>query len=112
MKYVETLLEKFGLKGCKLVSTPLIANEKLKKKDGSEPADASLYKSIVSSLLYLTAPRLDLMFSASLLYRFMQNPSKIHMSAKRVLRYMQGTLDYGKYEMRKSTILIGFCDSD
>ncbi|KAM1485555.1 hypothetical protein TB1_036396 [Malus domestica] len=113
-KYAETLLEKFGLKGCKPVSTPLIANEKLKKEDGSEPADASLYKSIVGSLLYLTATRLDLMFSASLLSRFMQNPSKIHMgTAKRVLRYVQGTLDYGiKYEMGKSSILIGFCDSD
>ncbi|CAN6545947.1 unnamed protein product [Malus baccata var. baccata] len=113
-KYAETLLEKFGLKGCKPVSTPLIANEKLKKEDGSELADASLYKSIVGSLLYLTATRPDLMFSASLLSRFMQNPSKIHMgTAKRVLRYVQGTLDYGiKYEMGKSSILIGFCDSD
>ncbi|KAM1775099.1 hypothetical protein ACFX12_044389 [Malus domestica] len=113
-KYAKTLLEKFGLKGCKPVSTPLIANEKLKKKDGSEPADVSLYKSIVGSLLYLTATRPDLMFSASLLSRFMQNPSKIHMgTAKRVLRYVQGTLNYRiKYEMGKSSILIGFCDSD
>ncbi|KAM2490175.1 hypothetical protein PS1_047078 [Malus domestica] len=46
-KYAETLLGRFGLKGCKLVSTPLIANEKLKKDDGSEPVDANLYKSIV-----------------------------------------------------------------
>ncbi|XP_050117636.1 uncharacterized mitochondrial protein AtMg00810-like [Malus sylvestris] len=59
-KYAETLLEKFGLKGCKPVSTPLIANEKLKKDDGSEPADASLYKSLVGSLLYLTATRSNL----------------------------------------------------
>nr|XP_017185287.2 uncharacterized protein LOC108172348 [Malus domestica] len=113
-KYAETLLERFGLKGCKPVSTPLIANEKLKKDDGGEPADANLFKSIVGNLLYLTATRPDLMFSANLLSRFMQNPSKIHMGkAKRVLRYVQGTLDYGiKYEMGKSTILIGFCDSD
>ncbi|KAM1113907.1 hypothetical protein ACFX15_045874 [Malus domestica] len=84
-KYAETLLGRFGLKGCKLVSTPLIANEKLKKDDGT-----------------------------SLLSRFMQNPSKIHIgTTKRVLRYVQGTLDYSiKYEMGKSTILIGFCDSD
>ena len=70
-KYVETLLEKFVLKGCKPVSTPLIANEKLKKDVGSESADASLYKSIVGNLLYLTTTRPDLMFSASLLSRFM-----------------------------------------
>ena len=76
--------------------------------------DASLYKSIVGSLLYLTAIRPDLMFSASLLSRFIQNPSKIHTGiAKRVLRYVQRTLYYGiKYEIGKSTILIGFYDSD
>ncbi|XP_068331662.1 secreted RxLR effector protein 161-like [Pyrus communis] len=92
----------------------LIANKKLKKDNGSEPVDVSLYKSIVGSLSYLTATRPDLMFSTSLLSRFMQNPSKIHMgTTKRVLRYMQGTLDYGiKYEMGTSTILTGFCDSD
>ena len=108
------MLEKFGLKGCKPVSTPLIANENLKKDYESEHTDASLYKSIVGNLLYLTATRPDLMFSASLLFRFMQNLSKIHMgTAKRVLRYVQGTLDYGiKYEMGKSSILIGFYDSD
>ncbi|XP_068328211.1 secreted RxLR effector protein 161-like [Pyrus communis] len=34
-------------------------------------------------------------------------------TTRRFLRYGQGTLDYGiKYEMGKSTILIGFCDSD
>ncbi|XP_028965011.1 uncharacterized mitochondrial protein AtMg00810-like [Malus domestica] len=88
-KYAETLLEKFGLKGSKLVFTPLIANEKLKNDDGSEYMDAILYKSIVGCLLYLTATRTNLMFSVSLLSRFMQNPSKIHMgTAKRVLRYV------------------------
>ncbi|KAM1294329.1 hypothetical protein ACFX13_014692 [Malus domestica] len=113
-KYDETLFERFGLKGCKPVSTPLIVNKKLKKDDGSEPADVSLYKSIVGSLLYLTVTRPDLMFLASLLSRFMQNLSKIHIgTVKRVLRYVQGTLDYGiKYEMGKSTILIRFCDND
>ena len=54
MKYAQTLLDKFGLKGCKQVSTPLIANEKLKNEGGSEPMDASLYRKIVGSLLYLT----------------------------------------------------------
>ena len=106
--------KKFGLKGCKPISTPLIANEKLKKDDESEDVDSNFYRNIVGSLLYPIATRSDLMYSASLLSRFIHNPSKIHMgTAKRVLRYMEGTLDNGiKYEMGKSTILIGFCDSD
>ncbi|XP_068318271.1 secreted RxLR effector protein 161-like [Pyrus communis] len=82
--------------------------------DGSEPADESLYRKMVGSLLYLTATRPDIMYAASLLSRFMHNPTRIHMgTAKRVLRYISGTLDYGiKYEKGEEAILVGFCDSD
>ncbi|CAL8993722.1 unnamed protein product, partial [Prunus brigantina] len=56
----------------------------------------------------------DIMFSASLLARFMHSPSKKHYgAAKRVLRYIQGTIDYGiEYAVGKSALLIGYCDSD
>ncbi|VVA41300.1 PREDICTED: Retrovirus-related Pol poly from transposon, partial [Prunus dulcis] len=62
-KYALTLLDKFGLKQCKPVSTPLVATEKLCKDDGSDPADESEYRQIVGSLLYLTATRPDIMFA-------------------------------------------------
>ncbi|CAL2226911.1 unnamed protein product [Prunus armeniaca] len=113
-KYAKTLLEKFRLKDCKSVCTPLVATDKLQREDGSEATDESLYKKMVGSLLYLTATRPDIMFSASLLARFMHNPSKKHYgAAKRVLRYIQGTIDYGiEYVAGKSALLIGYCDSD
>ncbi|CAL9012442.1 unnamed protein product [Prunus brigantina] len=108
------LLHKFGLKDCKSVSTPLVSTDKLQREDGSEATDESLYRKIVGSLLYLTATRPDIMFSASLLARFMHNPSKMHYgAAKRVLRYIQGTIDYGiEYVTGKSALLVGYCDSD
>ncbi|CAL8092095.1 unnamed protein product [Prunus armeniaca] len=113
-KYAKTLLDKFGFKDCKAVATPLAINEKLSKEDGSEQADEGVYKQIVGSLLYLTATRLDIMFAASLLARFMHGPTRKHMgTAKRVLRYIQGTFDYGiVYEKGKEARLIGYCDSD
>ncbi|BBG96386.1 transposable element gene [Prunus dulcis] len=54
------------------------------------------------------------MFAASLLARFMHNPTKKHMgTAKRVLRYVQGTINYGiAYDKGKGAVLIGYCDSD
>ena len=54
------------------------------------------------------------MFAASLLSRFMNDPSHIHLGAtKRMLRYIQGTLDCEiKYENNVETNLFGFCDSD
>ncbi|BBG98715.1 HXXXD-type acyl-transferase family protein, partial [Prunus dulcis] len=113
-KYAKTLLDKFGLKDCKSVATPLAVNEKLSKVDGSELADETLYRQMVGSLLYLTATRPDIMFAASLLARFMHNPTKKHMgTAKRVLRYVQGTINYGiAYDKGKGAVLIGYCDSD
>ncbi|KAB2603157.1 hypothetical protein D8674_004162 [Pyrus ussuriensis x Pyrus communis] len=95
-KYAMKLLEKFGLQGCKSVGTPLVANERLCKNDGSEAADESEYRKLVGSLLYLTATRPDIMFGTSLLARFMHGPTKKHMgTARRVLRYIQGTMDFG-----------------
>ncbi|CAL2258196.1 unnamed protein product [Prunus armeniaca] len=113
-KYALTLLNKFGLKQCKPVSTPLVASEKLCKDDGIDPADESEYRHIVGSLLHLTATGLDIMFAASLLARFMHCPTKKHYgTAKRVLRYIQGTIDFGiEYHKGKEAVLIGYCDSD
>ena len=68
----------------------------------------------MESLLYLKATRPDVMYAASLLARFMHSPSKQHYGAvKRVLRYIQGTIDYGiEYMTGKSARLVGYCDSD
>ena len=54
------------------------------------------------------------MFAASLLSRFIHSPSKIHFSAaKRVLRYIKGTFDYGLWFVKKeSKELQGYVDSD
>ncbi|KAI5332765.1 hypothetical protein L3X38_022894 [Prunus dulcis] len=98
------LLHHFLGLDCKSVATPLTVNEKLSKVDGSEQADESVYRQIVGSLQYLTATRLDIMFAASLLARFMHGPTRKHMgTAERILRYIQGTLDYGSEDDMKST---------
>ena len=73
-----------------------------------------MYRSIVGNLLYLTATRLDIMYAASLLARFTPCPTNRHFgTAKKVLRYIKGTLDYGlEYVKGRKACLIGFCDSD
>jgi hypothetical protein len=112
--YAEKILKKFKMLGCKPMATLLAINEKLKKEDGRKKVNATLYRSLVGNLLYLTATRPDIMFAASLLSRFMHSPSHFHFAAaKRVLRYIQGTTSYGIRYCRKSILkLIGFCDSD
>lgn len=73
-----------------------------------------LYKKILGNLLYLTANRPNFMYAASLLSRFMNGPTKKHLGvAKRILRYMQRTLNYGiEYMKDEDAILVRFCDAD
>ena len=54
--------------------------------------DLTVYRSIISSFLYLIATRPDLMFATSLLLRFMLDHFGV---AIRTLRYIKGTVDYG-----------------
>ena len=42
---------------------------------------AQLFRSLIGCLLYLTSTRPDIMFAASLLSRFMQEPSQVHFGA-------------------------------
>ncbi|CAL8174177.1 unnamed protein product [Prunus armeniaca] len=113
-KYAAALVSKFGLHECKPVSIPLVTTERLSKEDGSGLANEEQYRKIVGSLLYLTATRPDILYASSLLARFMHCPTNKHYGiAKRVLRYIQGTLDYGlEYVKGRNAMLIGYCDSD
>ena len=63
---------------CKPINTPLVLNEKLIKEDKVEKIDASVNRSLIGCLLYLTSTRLDIMYAGSLLSRFMHNPSELH----------------------------------
>ena len=62
----------------------------------------------------MTASKPDIMFAASLLSRYIQNPSIKHFgAAKRMLRYIRGTTDYGIwYRSVENGTLIGYSDSD
>lgn len=113
-KYANDLLNKFGMLNCKPEITPMNDNEKLQCEDGAEMTDASRFRSLVGGLIYLTHTRPDIAFSVGLISRFMQHPSKFHLgAAKRVLRYIAGTMDYGIWYSRVPKLrLCGYTDSD
>ncbi|PKA47383.1 Retrovirus-related Pol polyprotein from transposon TNT 1-94 [Apostasia shenzhenica] len=112
--YIQNVLKRFRMNECKAIDTPLSTSDKLKKEDGAPEANSEIYRSLIGSLLYVTISRPDLMFAASLLSRYMHQPSKKHFStAKRVLRYLKGTIDHGLfYRSEGDCQLWGFCDSD
>ncbi|KAF2302123.1 hypothetical protein GH714_032861 [Hevea brasiliensis] len=112
-KYAVDVLKRFNLDQCKAVATPLDPNVKLSKENGDSILDATSYRSFIGSLLYLTTTRPDLMFTTSLLSKFMNSPSNSHfMVAKRVLKYLEGTSDYGVlYLKNENDILFGGTES-
>ena len=61
-KYVQEILQRIGMKGCKSSPTPLSLSKKLSLHDGEllAPDDSTWYRSVVGALQYLTLTRLDI----------------------------------------------------
>ncbi|XP_049397202.1 secreted RxLR effector protein 161-like [Solanum stenotomum] len=89
-------------------------NEKLQRADGTKKANPRLFRSLVGGLNYLTYTRPDIIFSVSVVSRFLQSLTKQHLgAAKRILRYVAGTTDFGIWYSKVSNfILVGYTDSD
>ena len=68
----------------------------------------------MGSLMYLTTTRPNLMFMVSLISRYMENPTELHLqAAKRVLRYLKGTTGFGIfYKKGGDDELVAYTDSD
>ncbi|GJT54772.1 hypothetical protein Tco_0989826 [Tanacetum coccineum] len=62
-KYVADILKKFDFSLVKTASTLIETNKALLKDKGAEDVDVHLYRSIIRSLMYLTASRPDIMFA-------------------------------------------------
>ncbi|KAA0053129.1 integrase [Cucumis melo var. makuwa] len=62
-KYAHDLLKKFQMENASPCNTPMDANLKLCKDNIGEAVDPSLYRSLVGSLMYLTATRPDILFA-------------------------------------------------
>ncbi|GJZ05423.1 putative ribonuclease H-like domain-containing protein, partial [Tanacetum coccineum] len=62
-KYVADILKKFDFFTMKTTSTPIETNKALLKDEEAEDVDVHLYRSIIGSLMYLTASRHDIMFA-------------------------------------------------
>ena len=59
-KYTFKILKRFDMLECKPMNTPMEAKLKLLVDTSSELIDATLYRQIIGSLMYLTNTRLDI----------------------------------------------------
>ena len=95
------MLKKFKMEDCKHVSIPMIIGCKLSKEDESEEVDQRLYRSMIGSLLYVTASRPDVMQVVGQVARIQVAPKKTHIIAvKRIFKYLKDTMDFGLWYLK------------
>ncbi|KAJ8636771.1 hypothetical protein MRB53_011038 [Persea americana] len=98
-KYATELLKKFNIRFEDSAKTPMNTGEKPQKEDGTGKGNEKEFRSLVGGLNYLTHSRPDIMYSVSMVSKFMHAPSKQHVgAAKRILKYIAGTLKKGVWK--------------
>jgi hypothetical protein len=98
---------------CKPAPTPFQSGVTLSASCSSPRINPSLYRQLIGSLLYLTHTRPDISFAVGLVSRFSQDPHESHWkAAKRILRYIQGTTNFGIQYSSSASQIVGFIDSD
>ncbi|GJY56912.1 hypothetical protein Tco_0456027 [Tanacetum coccineum] len=97
----------------KTASTPIETQKPLFKDEEASDVDVHLYRSMIGSLMYLTASRLDIMFAVCACSRFQVNPKTSYLSAvKRIFRYLKGKPKLGLWYPRVSSFdLKAYSDS-
>ncbi|XP_066323280.1 uncharacterized mitochondrial protein AtMg00810-like [Miscanthus floridulus] len=112
-QYMLDILDRAGMSHFKPSSTPVDTHSKL-SADGVSVADPSQYRSLAGALQYLTFTRPYIAYAVQQVCLYMHDPREPHLSAlKRILRYLQGTLDLGLHLHRTSPAdLTVYTDAD
>jgi len=113
-KQMKDMIKKFEMQEAKPMSTPMGTNDQLGSDASGNMVDQKLYRSMIGSLLYITASRPDVIFSVCKCARYQASPRESHLKAtKRLLWYLKGTHDVGLWYLKGSNFeLIGYLDSD
>jgi hypothetical protein len=80
-KYTKDLIKKFNMAELKPMSTLMSTTAALDPDENGEAIDQREYKSMIGSLLYLTATRSDIQFTVCLCARFQDSTRYSHQTA-------------------------------
>nr|GFB13637.1 hypothetical protein [Tanacetum cinerariifolium] len=113
-KFALEFLKKFRMDSCDSVDTPMVDRLKLDEDLSGIPVDQNRFRSMVGSLMYLTASRPDLVFAVCMCARYQAKPTKKHLEAlKRVFWYLKGTINGGLWYLKDTAMaLTAYADAD
>ena len=113
--YSNHILKTFKMSDCNAIKMPMEVHLKLQKKAEGKRVNSTNFRSLIGSLRYLLNTIPDLTYSVSYLSRFIDKPSSDHLvAAKRILRYLKGTMNFGLMYNRgdRDLTITGYSDSE
>nr|GEW13557.1 hypothetical protein [Tanacetum cinerariifolium] len=113
-KYIGDIFKKFGYSDVRSSNTPMDKENPWGKDGPGKDVELHLYRSMIGSLMYLTASRPDIMFAICAYARHQVTPKECHLHAvKRIFRYLKGHSKLGLWYPKESPFdLVAYSDSD
>ncbi|KAG6608742.1 Integrase catalytic core protein [Phytophthora cinnamomi] len=113
-RYINDILERFGMQDCKPAASPVDISMKLVSSDAMTKLDAPFREAVGALMHLMTSTRPDIAFAVGYVSRFMENPQVEHwIAVKRIFRYLQGTKSYGiRFSPGKDIDFQGYSDAD
>nr|GEV20015.1 putative ribonuclease H-like domain-containing protein [Tanacetum cinerariifolium] len=113
-KYVQEILNKFDLASVKMETTPYEAPKPKSKNEYDIDVNVHLYRSMIGSLMYLTASRPDIMFAVSACSRNQVTPITLNLEAvKKIFMYLKGQPKLGLWYPKESPLVLeAYSDND
>ncbi|GJV50147.1 putative ribonuclease H-like domain-containing protein [Tanacetum coccineum] len=113
-KYVQDMLRKFDMESVRPATTPFEASKPKSKDEPDDAVNVHLYRSMIGSLMYLTASRPDIQFAVSACSRHQVTPLTSNLNAvKKIFKYLKGQPKLGLWYPRDSPfVLEAYSDSD
>ncbi|GJW74670.1 putative ribonuclease H-like domain-containing protein [Tanacetum coccineum] len=96
-KYVVEIMNKFNYFDVKFASTPVDLEKPLVKDGDADDVDVHLYRSMIGSLMYLTASRPDIMFAVCACARFQCKKQIVDATSTTEAEYMAATSCSGQF---------------
>ncbi|KMQ84575.1 retrovirus-related gag-pol polyprotein [Lasius niger] len=118
-KYIREILDRFHMKSCNPVSTPgetrVRATDLMEDQTSKEDENSTRpYRELIGALMYLAiATRPDIAYITSYLAQFNHCFTQEQWgAAKRILRYLQGTSNFGLHFRKTNDKMTGYSDAD
>ncbi|GJR08368.1 putative reverse transcriptase domain-containing protein [Tanacetum coccineum] len=112
-KYVQDMLRRFDMESVRPATTPYEAAKPKSKDEPDDAVNVHLYRSMIGSLMYLTASRPDIMFAVSACSRHQVTPLTSNLNAvKKIFKYLKGQPKLGLWYQEFILVLEAYSDSD